>query len=286
MRTEVQGPKAISGLREIVDQFDVFFLDQFGVLHDGKKPYPGVIDAIVRLHQMDKRLVIITNSGKRAEPNLNRLLEMGFPKPAIHSVVSSGEVAWRGIESRSFGSPFLSGTKGFIIGRQEDDYQFHDLGLQFVEKPEAAEFILILGSGAPRTSMVEYSQLLKKAAKIGVPALCANPDIWMITGDGLVPAPGAIAEMYKKLGGPVRYVGKPYGDIYQLALASSSAKTKERVAAVGDSVEHDIRGAVNFGVASILVRSGVLADMKPDELGQIYSDHSAWPNYLVSKFQW
>ena len=142
MRTEMRGPKAISGLCEIVDQFDVFFLDQFGVLHDGKKPYPGVLDAIVRLHQMEKRLVVITNSGKRAEPNLNRLLEMGFPKPAIHSVVSSGEVAWRGIESRSFGSPFLSGAKGFIIGRQEDDYQFHDLGLQFVEKPEAAEFIL------------------------------------------------------------------------------------------------------------------------------------------------
>ena len=286
LKAKMQGPISISGLHEIVDHFDVFFVDQFGVLHDGQKPYAGVVDAIEKLHQFGKQLIILTNSGKRAEPNLKRLLEMGFSKHTLHTVVSSGEVAWRGIESANFGFPFASDSKVYIIGRHSDDYRFHDLGLHFVERPEIANFILILGSNAPITSLEEYQELLGQAANVGVPALCANPDIWMISGGGLVAAPGAIAETYKKLGGPVRHIGKPYRDIYQSALAFSSTQTKQRVIAIGDSIEHDIRGANDFAISSVLVRGGVSASLTTDELNQKYSDDGAWPNYVIPAFQW
>jgi HAD superfamily hydrolase (TIGR01459 family) len=212
-------PINISSLREIADQFDVFFLDQFGVLHDGKQPYPDVVEAIHELHKLGKQLIILTNSGKRAVPNLKRLVEMGFPDESIHAVVSSGEVSWRGIQSGTFLSPYVSGRCAYIVGRHLDDYHFHDLGLEFVEKPERADFILILGSDAPRTTLADYETLLGKAAALGIPALCANPDIWMLSASGLQAAPGAIAEFYCQLGGPVRYIGKPYSDIYELALA-------------------------------------------------------------------
>jgi HAD superfamily hydrolase (TIGR01459 family) len=273
-------PTNISSLREIADLFDVFFLDQFGVLHDGKQPYPGVVEAINELHKLGKQLIILTNSGKRAAPNLKRLVEMGFPDQSIHAVVSSGEVAWRGIQSGTFLLPYVSGRRAYIVGRHLDDYHFDDLGLEFVERPDLADFILILGSDAPRTSLDNYEALLSKAAERGVPALCANPDIWMLSASGLQAAPGAIAEFYRQLGGPVRYIGKPYSDIYELALASSSASTKTRVVAVGDSVEHDVRGAKNFGISSILVRGGVSAELTEKELAQFDQQ----PDWIIPSF--
>ncbi len=274
-------PTNILGLREIVDLFDVFFLDQFGVLHDGKQPYPGVVEAIDELHKLGKQLIILTNSGKRAAPNLKRLVDMGFPDQSMHAVVSSGEVAWRGIQSGTFLSPYVSGGRAYIVGRHMDDYHFYDLGLEFVEKPERADFILILGSDAPRTTLDNYEALLSKAAEQGVPALCANPDIWMITSSGLHPAPGAIAELYDKLGGTVRYIGKPYADIYELALASSSVSEKARVVAVGDSVEHDVRGAKHFGISSILVRGGVSAELTSKEIEQFDQQ----PDWIIPAFR-
>ena len=286
MQIEMQKSVSINGLQEIVDRFDIFFLDQFGVLHDGKRPYAGVLDAIEELQDQSKQIIILTNSGKRATPNLKRLVEMGFPERSIHAVVSSGEVAWRGIQSGKFRAPYISKARAFIVGRHNDDYCFDDLGLEFVGRPEQAEFILILGSDAPRTSLEDYGELLSESAKRGVPALCANPDIWMIASSNLQPAPGAIAELYKKLGGTVRYIGKPYADIYELALESCSYPNKARVVAVGDSVEHDVRGAKNFGVSSVLIRGGVSTGMTVSEMEQHYVEFDARPNWNMPAFTW
>ena len=40
------GYQKISGLAALVDRFDLFMIDQFGVLHDGTVPYDGTIDCL------------------------------------------------------------------------------------------------------------------------------------------------------------------------------------------------------------------------------------------------
>ena len=115
-------PESIEGLSDIVDKYDAFFLDQFGVLHYGQRPYPDVVATLEKLHYAKKKIVILTNSGKRSEPNLQRLVKMGFPELVIDHVVSSGEVAWRGIKTGNFGVPFVGGKSASIIGKNGDDY--------------------------------------------------------------------------------------------------------------------------------------------------------------------
>ena len=278
--------QAIAGLRETIDHFDVYFLDQFGVLHDGKRPYPGVVEALEALHAAGRKLVILTNSGKRAAPNLERLVAMGVPRSAIHGVVSSGEVAWRGLRNGAFAGGLGAGRKVAIIGRSGDDYGLGGLDLVFVDTPDAADFILILGSDSPKTSLNDYVESLRVAAARRVPALCANPDVWMLTSLGLCPAPGAIARKYQDLGGEVLYIGKPHGAIYEGALALCQGVTKARVVAVGDSVAHDIRGACDFGIASVLVRTGVLSGSSDERLAELFKDERATPTYLLPRFCW
>ena len=77
-------PRALAGLRESIEDFDVYLLDQFGVLHDGVRPYPGVAEALEALHDAGKKLVILTNSGKRSAPNLERLVALGVPRATIY----------------------------------------------------------------------------------------------------------------------------------------------------------------------------------------------------------
>ena len=47
--------KRIAGLREIADRFDLFLVDQYGVLHDGVAAYPGAIEALAEL---DRKSVV------------------------------------------------------------------------------------------------------------------------------------------------------------------------------------------------------------------------------------
>ena len=279
-------PRALAGLRESIEDFDVYLLDQFGVLHDGVRPYPGVAEALEALHDAGKKLVILTNSGKRSAPNLERLAALGVPRATIYGVMSSGEVAWRRLRDGAFVSGVGRARKIAIIGRGGDDYGFGGLDVTFVASPDEADFLLILGSDAPRTSLDDYAALLRGAAARGVPALCANPDIWMLTPHGLCPAPGAIARTYQEIGGDVRYIGKPFGAIYEDALKLCADVPKTRVVAVGDSVAHDIYGACDFGIASVLVRTGVLAEASDERLTALFEEEHATPTFLLSQFRW
>jgi ribonucleotide monophosphatase NagD (HAD superfamily) len=40
-------------------------LDQFGVLHDGKNAYPTAIDAVRKLSEAGRKVVILSNSARR-----------------------------------------------------------------------------------------------------------------------------------------------------------------------------------------------------------------------------
>jgi HAD superfamily hydrolase (TIGR01459 family) len=275
--------REIAGLGEIADRYDAFLFDQYGVLHDGARPYAGTVEVLLRLAA---RALVITNSGKRAAANRERAGRLGIARELYAELVSSGEVAWSGIRDGSFGRPFVAGGRAYVVGRAGDSYGFEDLDLVAVAQPADADFILVLGSNAPATSLDAYRKLLRPAAEIGLPALCCNPDRLMLTLHGPVPAPGAIAELYAALGGPVRWIGKPHAEIYRAALALAGNPPPARVLALGDSIEHDILGAAGLGIATALVRTGVLAGIGLAEISARCTAARCAPDWILPQLKW
>ena len=179
----------IEGLFEIVTDYDGMLIDQFGVLHDGARLYPGALDVLAKLHELKVPVAVMTNSGKRTDANVARLTRMGIPREFYVDAVSSGEVAY----------DVLRGTaakRAFIIGRTGDEYGFDYFEL--VDRPADADVILILGTNVPKTSLEDYGRLL---SGITVPAICCNPDKLMITPTGLQPAPGRLQHVVRSIDG-------------------------------------------------------------------------------------
>jgi ribonucleotide monophosphatase NagD (HAD superfamily) len=52
--------KILEGIRELIDDHDVFLLDMWGVMHDGEKPYDGVLDAVQKLKDAGKKMIILS----------------------------------------------------------------------------------------------------------------------------------------------------------------------------------------------------------------------------------
>lgn len=254
--------RRISGLAEIASQFDAMLIDQFGVIHDGQKLYPGAAKVLAELHGLKIPVIVMTNSGKRAAPNTARVVQMGIARKYFVDCVSSGEVAFQS----------LAVKKAFLIGKQSEDYGFAPI--EFVDAATDAEVMLILGSNAPATSLDDYCKLL---AQIKLPAICCNPDKWMLTPTGLQAAPGAIAELYQSMGGNVTWIGKPYPGIYHHAL--SMLGNPARVLCIGDSAEHDVAGGRAAGLATLLVQQGVSADVPEAEI-------HPHPDYIMQSFAW
>jgi HAD superfamily hydrolase (TIGR01459 family) len=276
-------PLVIEGLSEVIAAHDLFLIDQFGVLHDGRTLYPGALAALQAIKAAGKTSMILTNSGKRAAQNEERLLQLGLPRDSFGAVVSSGEVGWHAIDEGKFGPPFIPGSTVFLVGRRGDDYGLAGLDLTLTDEPAKADALLILGCDIPRVSLAHYKRLLAPAARAGIPALSSNPDKLMHTSRGLQPAPGAIAEIYQELGGTVHYLGKPYPDIYRYAFKLAPDVPPARVLAIGDSVEHDIAGAARMGCHSALIRGGILVEVDGAGLDNLYAEYQAWPTFVLGK---
>lgn len=278
--------RTVEGLSALADEFDEFLIDQFGVLHDGLSPYQGASESLATLKRLGKNVVLLSNSGKRVDANIARLADLGFERTLFDHVVTSGEVAWQGIVDGTFGPPFSSGKRMFLIGHENYDYGFESIGIKLVADPVASDFIMIAASRAPKMSLDQYGSMLAAAAASGIPALCCNPDRLMLTSEGLQPSAGEIAIHYERLGGQVVFVGKPYGAMYAFARRQVRSRDAVRSLAIGDSIEHDIRGGHRAGLETALVLTGLSSGLADDKLDKRLAHYGTAPDFVMPGLVW
>jgi HAD superfamily hydrolase (TIGR01459 family) len=279
-------PENLASLGDLAERFDTFFIDQFGVLHDGSAPYRGAVEALAALKAAGKKIVLVSNSGKRAGPNESRLCGLGFRPGTWDLFLSSGEVAWRKFAGQLDAPRLAPGTRCLLLSRGKDCSAIDGLDLERVEDGAKAEVVLLSGSEGDTKPMAFYDALLAPAARAGVPLICTNPDKIMLTEAGLKFGAGAIADRYEEMGGKVERIGKPFPAIYDAAMRDLGHPAREKIVGIGDSIEHDIAGAKIAGIAAVLVRSGILADLGPAELEEAFSRYGVRPDFLLPQFVW
>jgi HAD superfamily hydrolase (TIGR01459 family) len=271
----------LASLLELADHYDAFLLDQFGVIHDGKTAYEGAIEAVSELQRRKKKIVIISNSSRRKRDTLARLRAMGFEsdigrdEPPI-SVVTSGDLVWEGLAAAA-APPFADlGLKCTVFGNGDDDEEYVCSCGKVAVPIAEADFLLarglfsILGTGpdllrqpfSPYSAQSEETLLREAMARRsgGLPLLVANPDTSRPDGKDS-PMPGLLAARYRAMGATdIRMVGKPHELIYDACrkeLATAGLPPAARVAAVGDSLHHDVLGAAANGIDSVFICGGV-----------------------------
>lgn len=244
-------------LAALMPRHDGFLLDQWGVLHDGIRPYPGAVAALEMLRQAGKRVIILSNSGRLGAENAVLLAKMGFAGELYDEVVSAGDDAREALAARD--EPFhrALGRRCLLLARDGEAHLAEGLALDLVDDVAVADFILLMTMDPPRQSVAGWMGVLRTASERRLPMVCANPDLHRASPDGgLQEAPGLVARAYEQLGGTVRYHGKPQPRIYRTCLAKLGLD-RSRVVAIGDSLEHDIAGAEAAGIDSVFIGGGI-----------------------------
>ena len=151
------------------------------------------------------------------------------------------------------------------------------------------------GAHLGRERVEDYEAQLRAAAGLGLPMICANPDLEVIAGGVRQICAGALARRYEELGGRVRYHGKPHAEIYGACLAALAGVEPARILAVGDSLRTDIAGAQAIGLDSLLVIGGIHAEElcvaegeapTPENLAALCSRSGHRPTASVPLFRW
>ena len=279
------GLSALSRFVAIASSFKAVFFDQYGVLHDGRNPYPGARDALAALKSRGVKIVVLSNSGRSGAANAERMAKLGFGSALYDFVATSGDVARTLLKRGRFPALLEEGARCFVISSGRDDEFASALGVVPAAHSEEADLVVIAGSQADKVSLDDYRGLLAPAARRGTPCMCTNPDKLMLTASGVASGAGRIAEIYEELGGVVTWVGKPFPEIYQAAAELARVENPRDVLCVGDSVEHDIAGANRFGAFAALVRTGILAGLSDKELAAEIGQHGALPDYVIRNLQ-
>ncbi|MEO1136397.1 MAG: TIGR01459 family HAD-type hydrolase [Pseudomonadota bacterium] len=240
----------ISNFAPLARRYQALLCDAWGVIHNGVSLFPGVEDALIRFRETCGPVIILTNAPRPSNIIPAQLDRLGLSRAAYDAVVTSGDA------TRAAITEFLP-APAFRIGPSKDDPLFEGMKIDF--RPlEEASFIICTGMENDQTETPEaYRGLLQKAAGRGLPMICANPDIVVNWGGRMIWCAGALAEIYKELGGDVIYGGKPHGPIYDLAIAEIDKRRgktgKAHILAVGDGLKTDIQGANNQGVDAVFI---------------------------------
>jgi HAD superfamily hydrolase (TIGR01459 family) len=218
--------QCINGLSEIVDRYDTFILDMWGVLHDGKRPYRSVLTTLQRLHDKNKRLVILSNSSKRQNQSIRMLTKLGFDVSWFDHILTSGEYTHGLLNNNELGNNnawlqrhhylHQKPKTCFCLGSGDGDRQYIESCTcwSMVDSVEQASLQLARGTFtihetvfsdhhtksdnmSSSSYMTALTQVLQIAAQRKLPMIIANPDFIRPDGDRS-PMPGSIGAWYRQ----------------------------------------------------------------------------------------
>lgn len=252
--------RILEGVGEIVTRYDALILDLWGVVHDGNRPYPGVLDALARLKARGTPVALLSNAPRRIGPIAARLTEIGVPDSHYRAIHSSGEDVWQHLRHRR--DPFYAalGTRCYLIGPERDLNIIEDVAIERVDAVEDAAFVLNTGPWGWDETTDTYEDVLRQARARDLPMVCANADLVVVHRGRRVICAGALALRYEALGGKVRWHGKPFPAVYDACLELLGVADRRRVLAVGDSLRTDIAGAARAGIDSVWIVGGIHAE--------------------------
>jgi HAD superfamily hydrolase (TIGR01459 family) len=281
----------IERLSILAPRYDVLLSDVWGVIHNGVNAFPDACEALVRFRAAGGRVVLITNAPRPSFSVVEQLDHLQVPREAYDDVVSSGDITRSAILARA-------GERVFHLGPSRDRPIFDGMDVSFTGDADA-DYVVCTGLFEDdHETPDDYRGLLAGMLARNLFMACANPDVVVDKGGRLIYCAGALADLYRAMGGDVLYAGKPYRPIYDEALEKAVARrgaavSPSRVLAIGDSMRTDYAGAHDCGLDFLFVTSGIHAEElgardEPDgaALAAMFSAADGVPTGVMSRLRW
>jgi HAD superfamily hydrolase (TIGR01459 family) len=280
----------LSSIGELAATSDAWIVDVWGVMHNGAKAYAEACDACRTFRAGGGSVAMLSNAPRPFSAVMRQLDALGVPREAYDLGVTSGDMT-RAMIAEMVASG--EGRRLLHIGPERDKGLFEGLAVDFATA-DAAEIVVCSGLfDDTRETPADYARLFASLLARGVPMICANPDLKVERGDVLVYCAGALAALYAADGGKVVYAGKPDVAIYQHTLSEIAglrgrAVGRERVLAIGDGIETDLKGAHAANLRSVFIASGVHLPkgLGAAALGELFAERPFTPVAALARLAW
>jgi NagD protein len=228
-----------------------YLIDMDGVIYREKQLIPGAREFVEALIAKGAPFIFLTNNSAPTPEDLSvRLGHLGIPGlSSRHFYTSALNTADFLSETHPSCTVFVIGEGGLLAALHERKIASDALHPSYV----------VVGEGdASLEKLAKAHSCIEHGARL----LATNPDNWCpVSADGTRPGAGATAAFLESSSGRrAYYLGKPNGYMFHRACRKlydmASGARPEQIVVIGDTMETDIRGAIEAGLQAYLVLSG------------------------------
>ena len=262
-----------SGLKSIINDFDLLFIDIWGVLHNGINLFNDSVYALDQIEKLNKEYVLLTNAPRPNSTVIKFLKKMGLDQSKCDKVFTSGQAALKYLNSD------FKKLRFYHIGPPRDFDLFKLFEEYKVDNIEDCDFLLCTGLFEDFEKDLKFYENLFKN-KVDKKLICTNPDLVVDRGEIREFCAGSVAKVFERLGGEVEYFGKPYPLVYNQAATINNKK----VLCIGDNLNTDIKGANIQNFKSLFILNGI--HNNENNLNKLLSDYKVHADYIQSSLKW
>lgn len=238
----------------LIDDYDALLLDLDGTVYRGEEPVPGADRAVDAARRNSVKVRFVTNNASRGPDevasHLTRIGIAATPEEVSTSAQAAASVLAQKLQP---------GTTVLVVG---SDALVHEVALKNLATTRVhSDAVQAVVQGLSKD--IGWRDLAEACVAIRAGALwvACNVDPTLPTERGPLPGNGAlVAALRAATASEPLVAGKPATPLMDEAQRSADA---HRPLVVGDRLDTDIAGAVNAGLDSLLVFSGVSS---PQEL--------------------
>jgi HAD superfamily hydrolase (TIGR01459 family) len=264
------------GLKSIIDNYDIFYIDLWGVVHDGIVLHKNAIETLKEITKAKKEYVLLTNAPRPNKIVKAVLEKMGMSKEISGKTYSSGEA------SLSYLKKNYSNKKFYHIGPKRDSDLFLDFEKNKSADIKESHYLLCTGLLEEQSEDLNYYKKLFKE-HIDKKLVCTNPDLIVERGGKRELCAGSVALIFEKMGGEVIYFGKPFSEVYNRSIDNKDKK----VLSIGDNLNTDIKGANLLNYDSLIISSGIHKDeIKKEGIDIVSKKYEVIVNFIQTELKW
>lgn len=253
----------------LLDRYDVFLLDAFGVLLSTDEALPGAVEFMTRLEDAGKDWLIVTNdASKSARSSAARYCEKGLDV-AESEVLTSGSMVpwWFDVMDQASSSP-----RCLVLGPEESRQMVVDGGGVLIDADEYGTLdVLVVADdwGYPllegldaAISMVFNTVEAGRRPHLVLP----NPDLIYPKGEGRFGITAGSVALVIDAAIQLRFpneklefvkLGKPHRPIFEMAWQRTGRPDRTRMVMLGDQLWTDVRGARSADIDAVILGTGV-----------------------------
>ena len=266
----------IEGLSSIVDDYQLFYVDLWGVVHNGVTLHKEAIKALHEISKKKKDYILLTNAPRPNHAVKSFLEKLGMEKEIRDHVFTSGEAALNYLKKNLLNKNF------FHVGPPRDFDLFKDFKNNKLESIEDCDYILCSGLFDDYNEDLKYYKNLFEKS-LDKKMICTNPDLIVDRGNKRELCAGSVAIVFEKMGGEVVYFGKPYPEVYNQSFDNKNKK----ILSIGDNLNTDIKGANLLNFDSLLISNGIHKnEIEQNGIEKISKSYEAICNYIQSELKW